>query len=147
MTTMNVSLPDALKAFVDDQIAKGGYSSASEYVRELIRRAQKQAAQERLEVTPRVLFQKLKVGPPRDFLRRPGTVVSGRQRKPRRIGHAYRAWWLGLLFPASNLSLCAAFAVVFLSPHVCDDVHLVRALRQIRSLHGPRRDEPTAFRH
>ncbi len=49
MTTMNISLPEALKAFVDDQIAKGGYSSASEYVRELIRRAQKQAAQERLE--------------------------------------------------------------------------------------------------
>lgn len=49
MTTMNISLPDALKAFVDDQIAKGGYSSASEYIRELIRHAQKQAAQERLE--------------------------------------------------------------------------------------------------
>ncbi len=49
MTTMNISLPDALKAFVDEQIANGGYSTASEYVRELIRHAQKQAAQERLE--------------------------------------------------------------------------------------------------
>ena len=49
MTTMNISLPDALKAFVDGQIAKGGYSSASEYIRELIRHAEKQAAQERLE--------------------------------------------------------------------------------------------------
>lgn len=50
MTTMNISLPDALKAFVDDQIACGGYSTASEYVRELIRNAQKQAAQQRLEM-------------------------------------------------------------------------------------------------
>lgn len=61
MTTMNISLPDALKAFVDDQIAKGGYSSASEYVRELIRHAQKQAAQERLEAA---LLEGLESGEP-----------------------------------------------------------------------------------
>jgi len=35
---MNVSLPDALRSFVDERVAEGGYSSASEYVRELIRR-------------------------------------------------------------------------------------------------------------
>lgn len=40
MTTMNVSLPDALKAFVDEQVATGGYSTSSEYVRELIRKDQ-----------------------------------------------------------------------------------------------------------
>jgi antitoxin ParD1/3/4 len=34
---MNVSLPDALKSFVDEQVAKRGYSTGSEYVRELIR--------------------------------------------------------------------------------------------------------------
>jgi antitoxin ParD1/3/4 len=49
MTTMNISLPDTLKAFVDEQMAKGGYSSASEYIRELIRDAQKKATQQRLE--------------------------------------------------------------------------------------------------
>jgi antitoxin ParD1/3/4 len=38
MGTMNVSLPDALKAFVDEQVAEGGYGTTSEYVRELIRR-------------------------------------------------------------------------------------------------------------
>ena len=38
MSTMNISLPEALKAFVDDQVARGVYSSTSEYVRELIRR-------------------------------------------------------------------------------------------------------------
>jgi antitoxin ParD1/3/4 len=40
MTTMNISLPDALKAFVDDQVADRGYSTSSEYVRDLIRREQ-----------------------------------------------------------------------------------------------------------
>lgn len=37
MTTMNISLPEPLKAFVDEQVARGAYSSTSEYVRELIR--------------------------------------------------------------------------------------------------------------
>ncbi|MBX6741925.1 MAG: type II toxin-antitoxin system ParD family antitoxin [Acetobacteraceae bacterium] len=40
MGTMNVSLPDALKAFVDEQVEAGGYSTSSEYVRELIRKDQ-----------------------------------------------------------------------------------------------------------
>jgi antitoxin ParD1/3/4 len=40
MSTMNISLPDALKAFVDEQVAQGGYGTSSEYVRELIRRDQ-----------------------------------------------------------------------------------------------------------
>ncbi|MGB3411215.1 MAG: type II toxin-antitoxin system ParD family antitoxin [Microthrixaceae bacterium] len=40
MTTMNVSLPDDLKQFVDTQVSRGGYGSTSEYVRELIRRDQ-----------------------------------------------------------------------------------------------------------
>ena len=39
MATMNVSLPDDLKSFVDEQVA-GRYSTSSEYVRELIRREQ-----------------------------------------------------------------------------------------------------------
>lgn len=37
MGTMNISLPDALKSFVDEQVAKRGYATSSEYVRELIR--------------------------------------------------------------------------------------------------------------
>lgn len=49
MTTMNISLPNAMKAFVDDQTASGSYSSTSEYIRSLLRGAQKRAAQERLE--------------------------------------------------------------------------------------------------
>jgi antitoxin ParD1/3/4 len=39
MGTMNISLPDALKDFVDEQV-KRGYGTSSEYVRELIRKDQ-----------------------------------------------------------------------------------------------------------
>jgi antitoxin ParD1/3/4 len=49
MTTLNISLPDSMRAFIDEQIAQGGYSTASEYIRDLIRQAQKQAAQEKLD--------------------------------------------------------------------------------------------------
>ena len=37
---MNISLPDSLKSFVDDQVSRRGYGTSSEYVRELIRRDQ-----------------------------------------------------------------------------------------------------------
>lgn len=40
MSTMNISLPDALKAFVDEQVDQRGYGTSSEYVRELIRKDQ-----------------------------------------------------------------------------------------------------------
>ena len=49
MQTMNISLPDPLKEFVDHKIAEGRYSSVSEYIRELIRDDEKRKAQERLE--------------------------------------------------------------------------------------------------
>lgn len=40
MTTLNISLPETLKIFVDAQVAQRGYGTSSEYVRELIRRDQ-----------------------------------------------------------------------------------------------------------
>ena len=60
MTTMNISLPDAMKAFVEEQVQQGGFSTASEYLRELIRDAQKHAAKERLE---KLLLEGLDSGP------------------------------------------------------------------------------------
>jgi antitoxin ParD1/3/4 len=42
MSTMNISLPDSLKAFVDEQVSDRGYGTSSEYVRELIRKDQDQ---------------------------------------------------------------------------------------------------------
>ncbi|MBL8398263.1 MAG: type II toxin-antitoxin system ParD family antitoxin [Candidatus Accumulibacter sp.] len=40
MSTMNISLPDSLKDFVDERVSQRGYGTSSEYVRELIRRDQ-----------------------------------------------------------------------------------------------------------
>lgn len=40
MATMNVSLPDGLKTWVDERSRSGHYSNASDYVRDLIRRDQ-----------------------------------------------------------------------------------------------------------
>ena len=38
MSTMNISLPDEMKRFVDARITSDGYGTSSEYIRELIRR-------------------------------------------------------------------------------------------------------------
>jgi antitoxin ParD1/3/4 len=40
MATMNVSLPDPMKAWVEERARSGRYSNASDYVRDLIRRDQ-----------------------------------------------------------------------------------------------------------
>lgn len=37
---MNISLPESMKAFIDEQVASRGYSTSSEYMRDLIRREQ-----------------------------------------------------------------------------------------------------------
>ena len=47
-TTMNISLPEPLKKFVDGQVKSGGYSGASDYVRDLIREDQKRIAADTL---------------------------------------------------------------------------------------------------
>lgn len=43
MATMNVSLPDAMKSWVEGRAQTGRYSNASDYVRDLIRRDQERA--------------------------------------------------------------------------------------------------------
>lgn len=40
MATMNISLPDKMKDFVEARVESGSYSNASEYVRDLIRKEQ-----------------------------------------------------------------------------------------------------------
>lgn len=49
METMNIALPEAMKRFVQDQVEQGGYSSVSEYVRDLIRADQRGKARQALE--------------------------------------------------------------------------------------------------
>ena len=43
MATMNVSLPDRMKEWVEEQAETGRYSNASDYVRDLIRHDQERA--------------------------------------------------------------------------------------------------------
>lgn len=40
MSTMNVSLPESQRSFVDEQVTERGYASASEFIRDLIRKEQ-----------------------------------------------------------------------------------------------------------
>lgn len=51
MQTMNISLPDPMKRYVEEQVTARDYSSASEYMRELVRADQKRNAKEQLERT------------------------------------------------------------------------------------------------
>ena len=45
MATMNISLPDLMKDWVESQIKTGQYGNASDYVRDLIRKDQKEREQ------------------------------------------------------------------------------------------------------
>lgn len=49
ITSMNVSLPRDQKHFVDERVTTGGFASVSDYVRELIRRDQREQSQEEIE--------------------------------------------------------------------------------------------------
>ena len=59
-TTMNISLPEVMKDFVDTQLHAGGYSTTSEYVRELIRKDQIAKAEAKLK---ELLLDGLNSGP------------------------------------------------------------------------------------
>ena len=63
MQTMNISLPDPLKQFIEEQVSAGGYSSTSEYMRELVRADQKRKARQELE---EILLTALRSGEPTD---------------------------------------------------------------------------------
>ena len=63
-TTMNISLPDTMKTFIDERLAGDGYGTASEYVRELIRADQKQREEQKLE---KLLLARLQSGTEMQF--------------------------------------------------------------------------------
>lgn len=65
MTTMNVSLPDTMKAWVEARARTGRFSNSSDYVRDLIRRDQdRQAA---IETLQSALDEGLASGPAEPF--------------------------------------------------------------------------------
>jgi antitoxin ParD1/3/4 len=66
MATMNVSLPDPMKDWVEAQARTGRYSNASDYVRDLIRRDQERASQ--CEELQRLITEGIESGAgPRSF--------------------------------------------------------------------------------
>jgi len=86
MTTVTISLPESLKSFVDKQMKRKGFGNVSEYFRTLIRGAQAQEADARLET---LLIEGLDSGPEaelnREFwkdLKTEATHLLKKHRKP-----------------------------------------------------------------
>jgi len=65
MATMNVSLPDPMKEWVEAQAAMGRYANASDYVRDLIRKDQERAA--KIASMQKFVDEGLVSGEARDF--------------------------------------------------------------------------------
>ena len=65
MATMNISLPDPMKSWVEAQSRDGKYSNASDYMRDLIRRDQ--LRQEAIGEIQGLIAEGLASGPARDF--------------------------------------------------------------------------------
>jgi antitoxin ParD1/3/4 len=83
MTSLNISLPEALKQYVEGQVASGDWGTPSEYVRELIR----QDKERRLHTLEQELMAAAK-GPmikvPIAEIRKKGLVAALRARTMRR---------------------------------------------------------------
>jgi antitoxin ParD1/3/4 len=60
MTTITLSLPESLREFVEEQVAKGGFGSADAFLLALVREAQKREAKAKLEA---LLLEGLESGP------------------------------------------------------------------------------------
>jgi len=75
---MHISLPEPLKAWVEKQIARHGFGTASEYVRQLLREEQKRQAQEKLEG---MLLEGLDSGPMTPMTRKDWDDVRREGRK------------------------------------------------------------------
>ncbi|MEO0011849.1 MAG: hypothetical protein RLZZ535_238 [Cyanobacteriota bacterium] len=49
MKSINISLPEEMRIYIQEQVASGGYSTTSEYIRQLIRQDRQQKAEKQLE--------------------------------------------------------------------------------------------------
>jgi antitoxin ParD1/3/4 len=58
--SLNISLPESMRKWVDQQIDGGGYGTASEYIRELIRDAQTRSLRQQIDAN---LLDALQSGP------------------------------------------------------------------------------------
>ena len=75
MPTINISLNEGLKTFVEERVKKDGYSTASEYFRELVRADQKSKAEERLEA---LLLEGLESGEPTPMTKKDWQAIKKR---------------------------------------------------------------------
>ncbi len=65
MATMNVSLPDQMKDWVENQAQSGRYSNSSDYVRDLIRKDQERAV--KIASMQKLIDEGLASGPAENF--------------------------------------------------------------------------------
>jgi antitoxin ParD1/3/4 len=65
MATMNVSLPEQMKSWVEEQASNGRYSNSSDYVRDLIRKDQER--QEALAALQAAVSEGVESGEPKPF--------------------------------------------------------------------------------
>ena len=82
MTSLNISLPEALKAYVENQVASGDWGTPSEYVRELIRQ-DKERRLAHLEQRLLAAVKGPKVSIPVTEIRKKGLVTALRERTRR----------------------------------------------------------------
>ena len=82
MTSLNISLPEALKAYVEHQVASGDWGTPSEYVRELIRQ-DKERRLAHLEQRLLTAVKGGKVSVPVTEIRKKGLINALRQRARR----------------------------------------------------------------
>lgn len=82
MTSLNISLPNALKHYVEGQVASGDWSTPSEYIRELIRRDKERRFME-LEQKLLQAMQGNELELPMSVIRKKGIVAALRERTRR----------------------------------------------------------------
>lgn len=83
MTSLNISLPEALKEYIEGQVASGDWGTPSEYIRELIR----QDKERRLESLEQELIAGIKgsrIELSMDEVRKKGLISVLRERARRR---------------------------------------------------------------
>jgi antitoxin ParD1/3/4 len=83
MTSLNISLPEPLKQYVERQVASGDWGTPSEYVRELIRRAKENDKERRLSNLEQELVaaaKGTKIELPVAEIRRKGLIAALRER-------------------------------------------------------------------
>ena len=85
-SSIDVSLPEALSAYVQERVAEGAYRSPSDYIRALVREDMKRRAEERLD---ELLLEGLNSGPAKPMTERDWAElreglekhIAGRQRE------------------------------------------------------------------